>query len=71
MMIEDDVIKEVRHAREEFARSHGYNLEAMVAYLRELDELSGRPVVRLAPRRVTIPVVSQTETFDEQELLEN
>ena len=50
-MIEDDILREVRAARDAFARSHGYDLHAMVAALRALDERGDRPVVRLAPRR--------------------
>ncbi len=47
----DDVLREVRATREEFARSHGYDVYAMAATLRRLDEAGDRPVVRLAPRR--------------------
>lgn len=49
-MIEDSVLQEVRATRDAFARSHGYDAHAMVAYLRELDERGDWPVVRLAPR---------------------
>ena len=51
-MIEDEVVREVRAAREAFAASHGYNIRAMVAALHELGAASGREVVRFAPRRV-------------------
>ncbi len=50
-MIEDDVLREVRSAREAYARSHGFDVWAMVADLRARDEVGDRPVVRLAPRR--------------------
>jgi hypothetical protein len=50
-MIEDDVVREVRAAREAFAASHGYDIRAMVAALHELAVASGREVVRFAPRR--------------------
>jgi hypothetical protein len=49
-MTEDEVVREVRAAREAFAASHGYDIHAMVAALRELGIASGREVVRLAPR---------------------
>lgn len=47
----DSVLLEVRATREAFARAHGYDLRAMVAELRALDERGDWPVVRLAPRR--------------------
>jgi hypothetical protein len=49
-MIEDDVLREVRAAREAFARSHNYDVRAMVAKLRELDLAGDWPVVRRASR---------------------
>jgi hypothetical protein len=51
-MTEDEVVREVRAAREAFAASYGYDIQAMVAALRELGIASGREVVRLAPRPV-------------------
>ena len=59
-MIEDSVLQEVRKAREDFARSFGFDIRAMAAYLRELDERGDWPVVRLAPRRPTVPGASQS-----------
>ena len=50
-MSEDSVLQEVRAAREAYARSHGYDVRAMVADLRAQDDLGDRPVVRLSPRR--------------------
>ena len=52
-MIEDEVVREVRAAREAFAASHGYDIGAMVAALHEWGIASGRELVRLAPRRPT------------------
>jgi hypothetical protein len=49
-MTEDEVVREVRTAREAFAASHGYDIRAMVAALHELGVASGREVVRFAPR---------------------
>ena len=49
-MIEDEVVREVRAAREAFAASHGYDIREMVAALHEIGVASGREVVRLAPR---------------------
>ena len=53
--MEDEVVKEVRAAREAFAASHGYDIDAIMAALRELSELSvanGWKVVRLPSRPV-------------------
>ena len=63
-MTEDEVVREVRAAREAFAAAHGYDIPAMVAALRELDTADDREVVRLAPRPVTqtsVPTKSATE----------
>jgi hypothetical protein len=49
-MSEDEVVREVRAAREVFAASHEYDVQAMVAALRALDDAGGRAVVRFAPR---------------------
>lgn len=54
-MTEDEVVREVRAARDAFAASHGYDIQAMVAALRELGVASGREVVPLAPRAVSTP----------------
>ena len=48
-----DVLAELRAWRDEFARSHGYDLRAMVAALREMDAAAGARVVRGEPRRPT------------------
>jgi hypothetical protein len=49
-MIEDEVVREVRAAREAFAAAHGYDIRAMVTALHELGIASGRELVRFAPR---------------------
>ena len=59
-MNEDSVLQEARAAREAYARSHGYDVWAMVADLRERDDCGDWPVVRLVPRRSAIPSVSQS-----------
>jgi hypothetical protein len=59
-MSEDSVLQEVRAAREAFARSHGYDVRAMVADLRERDDRGDWPVVRLSPRRPAVPSVAQS-----------
>lgn len=51
MMSEDNVLREVRAAREEYCRQFGYDLAAIVRDLREQERVGGRKVVRLSPRR--------------------
>jgi hypothetical protein len=46
----DDILAELRAFREEFARSHGYDLGAMAAALRAMDLAAGGRVVRREPR---------------------
>jgi len=50
-MSNGDVLVELRAWRDEFARSHGYDLHAMAAALRELDRAAGQKVVRGEPRQ--------------------
>jgi hypothetical protein len=48
-MTEDDVLLGVRAAREAYARSHNFDVHAMVEDLRARDEAGDWPVVRLPP----------------------
>jgi hypothetical protein len=50
-MIEDDVIRGVRAAREGYARAHGYSIRAMVSDLQAKDSVGDWPVVSLPARR--------------------
>lgn len=50
-MIEDDVIRSVRAAREDYARLHGFNVRAMVADLQAHDLAGDWPVVSRPARR--------------------
>jgi hypothetical protein len=54
-MNDDSVLQEVRAAREAYARSHAYDVWEMVADLRKQDAHGDWPVVRLVPRRSTVP----------------
>lgn len=46
-----DMLAQLRAWRDEFAKSHGYDIHAMAAALRELDCGGNRKVVRGEPRR--------------------
>ncbi len=50
-MSNGDLLLELRAWRDEFARSHAYDLHAMAAALRELDRAAGKKVVCGEPRR--------------------
>lgn len=50
-MTEDDVLREVRAAREAYAQAHNFDVRAMVADLRARDAAGDWPVVRRTPRR--------------------
>ena len=54
-MIEDDVIRGVRAAREAFGQRHGFNIRAMVADLQAQDAAGDWPVVSLPARRPSSP----------------
>jgi hypothetical protein len=55
-MIEDSVVREIREARDAYARSLGYDARAIVADLKKRDEQGDWPVVRLAPRPARGPM---------------
>lgn len=59
-MVDDDVLREVRAAREAYARAHGYDVRAMVADLHAQDLAGDWPVVRRSPRRPKL--VGETAT---------
>ncbi|MFT3881298.1 MAG: hypothetical protein QM703_16745 [Gemmatales bacterium] len=50
-MFEDDIIREVRAAREEYAKSHGFNIRAIVADLQARGHEGDWKVVRRPARR--------------------
>ena len=63
-MVEDDVLREVRAVREAYARSHNFDVRAMVADLRTRDLAGDWPVVRHPPRRphpVAVPPVAPSQ----------
>ena len=60
-MIEDDVLREVRAAREAYAQSHNFDVRAIVADLRARNLAGDWPVVRHLPRRpqpIAVPAVA-------------
>lgn len=63
-MTEDDVLLEVRAAREAFARLHNFDVRAMVADLRAQDAAGDWPVVRRSPRRAA-PVAPPNRTLQQ------
>jgi hypothetical protein len=54
-MIEDEVIREVRTAREAYAALHGFNIRAMVADLQAQDLAGDWPVVSRPRRSPQLP----------------
>ena len=50
-MSDGDILAQLRAWRDEFARTHGHDIHAMAAALRELDCGSKRKVVHGEPRR--------------------
>ncbi len=62
-MVEDDVVREVRAAREAYGRLHRFDVRAMVADLQARDLAGDRLVVRRPPRRIQAetPVAAPTQ----------
>lgn len=50
-MWEDPIVKETRAAREELLKRFDYDLDALCAYLQELETQSEKKSVTLEPRR--------------------
>jgi hypothetical protein len=59
-MKNQDILAELRAWRDEFARSHGYDLRAMAAVLREMDAAAGARVVRGQPRPPAIAATGES-----------
>ncbi len=56
-MIEDTILKEVRAARDAYARLHDFDVRRIVAHLRELNSAGDWPVVSFATAPATrVPV---------------
>lgn len=49
-MTQDAIIQEIRAIRDEIAREHNYEIEAIFESLREAEASSGREYVTLKPR---------------------
>ena len=60
----EDDLAELRAWRDEFARSHGYDLKAMAAALREMDVAARARVVRGEPRRPVAVLPGGIESAD-------
>jgi hypothetical protein len=52
----DEIVEEVRKAREDYARQFDFDLDAICRDLRQKEEASGAKVVSLPPRRPTLVV---------------
>jgi hypothetical protein len=50
-MTRDPIVDEVRANRDALAREHGYDIDRIFAFLREMEKRSGAERVRLPPRR--------------------
>ena len=50
-MTEDPIVEEVRRARDDYAKSFHYDLDAICRDLQQKQTQSGRPVVSFPPRR--------------------
>ena len=53
-MTRDPIIEEVRSIRDAYAKEHGYDVKAIVLALQQEEATSGRQIVSLPPRRLTI-----------------
>ncbi len=61
-MTHDLIVDEVRAFRDELARKHDYDIDAIFTALRQLEADSGRQHVSLSARRVSEPTSSSAPT---------
>ncbi len=57
----DDILQEVRKARESYAQQFGYDLQAIHRDLKAQEQTSGRQVVSFPPRRPKSVIVNATD----------
>ena len=70
-MIEDDVLKQVRAAREEYARLHDFDVRKIVADLQRLNEAGDWPVIRSSARRAEALATPSHSTIVDQKMSED
>ena len=56
-MWKDPIVEEIRKVRDEHAAKFNYDLDAIIADVREQQRKSGRKVVSLPPKRPSLTVV--------------
>jgi hypothetical protein len=56
----DPIIDEIRAARDAIAKEFDYDIEKIAQAIKAREVASGREVVRLAPRKVTVPDLRST-----------
>lgn len=64
MVPDDPIVARVRAVRDEYARSLGYDLDRILADIREREAKSGRTYVRFPPRLIS-PVEGRPEEPDQ------
>ena len=57
-MTSDPIIEEVRALRDEIAKEHDYDINAIFEALRKMEVTSGREHVSLPPRKTAQPAVA-------------
>ena len=55
-MTSDPIVDEIRQFRDEIAKEHDYDIDAIFVALRAMEAASGRPHVSLPARRVGRPI---------------
>ena len=67
-MMKDPIVEEVRRAREDYAKSFHYDLDAICRDLQQKQAQSGRPVVSFPPRRPVPVAASQLKEHSGREV---
>lgn len=60
----DEIIEELWRVKDSIAREHGYDIEALVAYLQSKEKAEGRQIVDLSAMKKTAEQGSSSSTED-------
>lgn len=70
-MNSDDVLQNVRRAREEYAALHGYDVRRIVADLQKLDQAGDWPVVRFVPYKAQSTTTQNNDASSTTHVVKN
>lgn len=61
-MWQDPIVAEIRACRDAHAAQYNYDLKAIYAALKELEQQDSRPKVQFSPKQINQPISEVTKT---------